>query len=118
MQYEQALKIWGAKKLSESSTFYDYSVKPYATTVKYKVEEINISSVYVDMEFDKGWNCCGGRDTNCYCSMAESPSAYVEIRGETLEYHEQLYTTISMSDFVFTTVLKEVLEAAESNLTL
>jgi hypothetical protein len=90
MQFEQALKIWGADKIG--------SVDP--------------DSVKVSMEFDQGYACCGGRDENCYCSYAQSPSANIVIISGTRR-HE-----ISADDFDFAEVLSEIVQAGNGTLTL
>lgn len=93
MKYEDALREWGARKLEEYN--------------KVKIERY---SVKVDLEFKEGYACCGGRDPDCYCSFAESPSANVEING--VDSKGRRYRReIDHWSFDFATVLKEIIEA-------
>ena len=94
MNYEDALKEWGARKLESA----------------FKGRTFDRSSVTVDIEIDPGYACCGGRDPDCYCSFAESPSAYVEICGRNSKGQLQI-TTIDRWAFDFATVVKEIVEA-------
>lgn len=76
MNYEEALEEWGRRKL----------VKRYPKHDKDK-------TVSVKIELDQGYACCGGRDPDCYCSYAESPSAYILIssgRNEVKIFVEEL----------------------------
>ncbi|QOI67539.1 hypothetical protein SEA_BEUFFERT_164 [Streptomyces phage Beuffert] len=93
MQYEKALKTWGAKRLST----------PRKT--------VNPDIVTVEMEFNEGYACCGGRDPNCYCSYAESPSANVVITAGKLK------ETINVEDFDFAEILGEIVKAADGAIT-
>lgn len=89
MQYEDALKKWAADKYR---SMYRKEVDPSTVTVK--------------MEFDPGWNCCGGSDPDCYCSMAESPRAYIEVKANGNHLFE-----ISQYEFDFVQILQEILIA-------
>lgn len=85
MKYEEALKKWGAEKA--------------------KIEDWE--SVSVDFEMDQGYACCGGRDPDCYCSFAESPSFYVEVKvGRKTVYQDSIH--YDMADF-----LKQLFEVAD-----
>jgi hypothetical protein len=99
MQYEEALKRWGATKLARDHR-----------------GEIVVDSVMVDMEFNEGYACCGGRDPDCYCSFAESPSANVKITGRD-EFGKHVSETISHYEFDFVTILKEIVAAADGEVT-
>jgi uncharacterized protein (DUF779 family) len=66
------------------------------------------------MEFNKGFACCGGSDPNCYCSLAESPSAEVRIHGIRGGY--PVTASISADDFDFAKVLGEIIDAADGSL--
>lgn len=57
MNYDEALKRWGAKQIG--------------------AEDWNM--VEVDFDIDEGYPCCDGNKLDCYCSFAESPSFNVEI---------------------------------------
>ena len=94
MRYEDALKKWGALRLEASGS--DLSVQ--------------LESVTVGFDFNAGYSCCGGRDPDCYCSFAESPSANVVISGESTKGN-MLQVFISLEDFDFATVLMEIVRA-------
>lgn len=101
MNYEDALRAWGATRLSHYG-------------------EIDPATVTVSMDFSEGYACCGGRDPGCYCSFAESPRADVVIRGEYRSGAEGAwppYTTIAMADFDFVAVLAEIVDAANGEVT-
>ena len=98
MNYEDALKEWGARKLEAGWRFP-------------KKHSIERKSVRVEMEFNEGYACCGGRDPHCYCSFAESPSASVVISGygtDRIHYRAE----IDHWSFDFATILKEIVEAS------
>lgn len=105
MQYEEALKVWGAQKL----------ISPWAPLRQY--ETVDVSTVEVKFTFYEGYACCGGTDPHCYCSLAESPRAEVEITGET-DLGRSLSYTICAEDFDFTEVLGEILCAGDGTLSL
>jgi hypothetical protein len=105
MQYEEALKIWGASKL----------ISPWTPLRQY--ESVDVSTVRVVMTFNEGYACCGGTDPDCYCSLAESPRASVEITGET-DLGRKLSYDMDASDFNFTEVLGEILCAGDGTLSL
>lgn len=94
MQFELALQEWGAQQLETS----------------YRKVSIDRSTVKVAMEFDQGYACCGGRDPDCYCSFAESPSASVEIIGFT-DKGTRVNYSISHWDFDFASILQEIVAA-------
>ena len=99
MKYEDALQEWGARKIETAN---------WALT-----EKIDRSTVKVEMEFDEGYACCGGRDPDCYCSFAESPSANVSITGRTSASSRKVYSAeIDHYSFDFATVLREIVEAS------
>lgn len=93
MNYEEALRLWGYKKLEDSL---------------YKTE--SVENIDVRMNFNQGFNCCGGRDPECYCSMAESPSAEVIISGHTSR-NRYVQHKIELEDFDFVKILGEIIEA-------
>lgn len=93
MQYEMALKVWGAQRLSNSH------------------RTVNPDIVKVEMDFNEGYACCGGTDPNCYCSYAESPSANVVITAG------KLRETINVEDFDFAVILGEIVRAADGMIT-
>lgn len=64
MGYEDALKRWGKRRLDE-----------------YNKTNVDVEDVVVTFDYDEGYACCGGRDPECYCSFAESPSFNVNVRG-------------------------------------
>lgn len=83
--YEEAVRLWGIAKLRESG---------------YGVDDAAI--VTVDFEFNEGYACCGGRDPDCYCSFAESPSASIAIKSGHMSYE------ISSYSFDFVEILNEI----------
>lgn len=93
MKYEDALREWGARRLEENG-----------------YGDVDRNSVVVNMEFNEGYACCGGRDPDCYCSFAESPSAEVVITGNAF-HMKSARCTISSWSFDFATILKEIVEA-------
>lgn len=96
MKYEDALREWGARKIEERH----YRSK----------HPVNRDTVKVEMEFNEGYACCGGTDPDCYCSLAESPTANVKIVGVDTQ-GRRMYTEIDQWSFDFATVLKEIVEA-------
>lgn len=107
MKYEEALKMWGAVKLT--------------TYNKVKVENIDLNTITVEFEFDEGYACCGGSDPNCYCSFYESPSAKVVITGKRTDVgkrHQNLRHEIETYNFDFATILREICEAGQGNVSL
>lgn len=100
MQYEDALRKWGKAKLEEY----------------HGGGEIQEATVEVKMEFDEGYACCGGSDPDCYCSLAESPSANVLITGNRMT-GGLARREISHYEFDFVTILKELVTTAEGNIT-
>lgn len=95
MNYEDALQKWGGDKLRE--WYSDFKAD---------------NTVTVNFEFSEGNNCCGGTDPDCYCSLAESPSAEVFIVGRAFSRR------INMQDFDFLTVLREIVEAGNGEVGL
>lgn len=102
MHYEMALKFWAHSKLQPSLK---------------KNETIVLNKIDVGMNFSQGYACCGGRDPDCYCSFAESPSAEVSITAYTNK-GRRVEHTIDLDSFDFATVLKEIIEAANGNVGL
>lgn len=98
MMYNDALKVWGASKLREHYR-------------RYNLSDLRVEDVVVEMDFNQGYACCGGSDPDCYCSLAESPSANVEIRAG------KYVTTISHYEFNFATILGEIVAAGDGTLT-
>ena len=101
MKYDQALKHWGRNRLK-------YLLR--------KNEYINADDVNVAMNFNEGYMCCNGRDPDCYCSFAESPSANVLITSRSNK-GRSLSTEISYEDFDFAEILKEIVLAADGVVT-
>lgn len=106
MNYEKALKAWGAKKLNER--FADIPVD----------EE----SVEVKVEFDPGYVCCTGPDPDpdCYCSFAEEASVKVTVTGTfTVAKNDTRLGScdINFEDFDFSAFLKELLDVSEGTIT-
>jgi hypothetical protein len=101
MKYDDALKAWGALKLRAYRSEY---------------VELEFEAVTVTMEFSEGFACCGGSNPGCYCSLVEAPKAEVSILGlvkapaEGSPYRT-LSREISLEDFDFASVLKEICEA-------
>jgi hypothetical protein len=93
MQFEQALKVWGAERLST------------------KTHKVDPDTVTVETEFDQGFACCGGSNPGCYCSYAYGPSANVVITAGKLK------ETIDIEDFDFAKILGEIVKAGNGTLT-
>lgn len=106
MRYDEALKEWGKIHLRQSYRNCDFSAE----------------SVVVEMEFNEGYSCCNGTDPLCYCSFAESPSANVLIRGSCTSHKTHkgrvLSTFIPAEGFDFVTVLREICEAGQGQVSL
>ncbi|MCG8926621.1 hypothetical protein [Lentzea sp. CC55] len=100
MQYEDALKAWGARRIERANTRYEVVISP--------------ETVSVDMDFSEGVQCCppGQRDSLCYCSQAESPRAQVQIWGQD-ENGGTWCTSIPAADFDFRAVLGEIVAEAD-----
>lgn len=93
MNYEQAIKVWGANRLSD------------------KRHTVNPDTVTVTTKFNEGYACCGGKVEGCYCSYAESPSAYVIVQSGKRSFE------INIEDFDFAEILGEIVEAAGGQIT-
>lgn len=93
MKYDDALKEWGALRLEGNR-----KIQVLRQTVK------------VEMDFDEGFACCGGTDPDCYCSLAESPTANVQITGVD-DKGRTITVSISSYEFDFATILREIVEA-------
>lgn len=102
MKYEDALKCWGYNKIKDQIR---------------SGESVTMDAIDVKMVFNKGYNCCGGNDPSCYCSMAEDPRADVEITVWTTK-GRCLNHWIELGDFDFVGTLKEILEAANGSIEL
>lgn len=105
MKYEDALKAWGANKI--------------ALKYNFPQKDINPNTVKVNMEFDEGYNCCGGYDPDCFCSFAESPRAEVVITG-VIHYdndYREICASIPIEDFDFATILKELCDIGNGSIT-
>lgn len=103
MQYEEALRLWGAKKIEHYYGDLGISIDP--------------NTVHVIFNFSEGFACCGGSDPLCYCSLAESPRAEVCIEG--YDWQGQFHSyQMDASSFDFASVLKEILGAAEGTISL
>lgn len=101
LSYEEALKIWGARRLVDRENRLHESRDPRYWPQRERpltVDDIDMDSVRVSTVFDEGDSCCGGSDPSCYCSQATSPIAEVSIRGRTRDW-EQLSDWIGLDDF-------------------
>lgn len=105
MKYDEAVKVWGLKKLMEQYSSID-------------IENFVKESVTVEMEMNEGYSCCGGSDPDCYCSLAESPSMEVKITAEVVGWpkYRKAQRTIPSYAFDFVTVLKEIVEAGDGEI--
>lgn len=101
MDYKKALEMWGKAKLEAA----------------YPNTSIDPATVYVNFDFQRGFACCGGRDPDCYCSMAESPTANVEIAGVEVRRYTSRSIAINVEDFDFVKVLGEIVNAGDGTLT-
>lgn len=104
MKYEEALKLWGLKKLQEAYPKSNF--------------EFILDTVKVEMYFVEGYVCCGGSDPDCYCSLAESPSAYVKISANVDDPKRPYVLSTSIPEYLFdfVTVLKEIVEAGNGSI--
>lgn len=111
MQYEEALKRWGLDKLNTTQQFV------MTKSGSYGYEQVNLitgewPNVTVEMNFNEGYACCGGGDPECYCSLAESPSANVVIRHPSGANY-----ILDLDSFDFAKVLGEIVAAANGTVT-
>jgi len=106
MNYQRALAAWGAARLRGACGGV-----------------VDVESVNVEMIFEQGFACCGGKDPDCYCSYAESPRAEVLITGEQMfplsgrPAHGRVSVSIGLDEFDFATVLGEIVAAADGAVT-
>lgn len=103
MQYEDAVKVWGATKL-HACRFEGAAPNPATVTVRF--------------DFSEGYACCGGSDPNCYCSFAESPKAEIVIEAQCSSGKHGMYATIGANDFDLGRVVRELVEAGEGTISL
>lgn len=113
MKVDEALAAWGASKLPTTVTVYggDY-LRRTETEVAVTVDR---DTVYVDFVYDEGFACCGGRNTDCYCSQATAARAEVEIRAAAYDAdggEHELYVTIPAENFDLHTIVREMVELA------
>lgn len=101
MKYDDALKAWGILKLTE-----------------FRKVDIDPDTVTVSMFFDEGYSCCGGTNEGCYCSYAYGPSAEVRVQGYEKGTYYPVRWDLPYDSFDFSTVLKEICEAANGAVTL
>lgn len=94
MNYEAALKLWGMTRIEQA---YRVGINPDTVTVRF--------------DFKEGYACCGGRNPDCYCSFAESPSANVVIEGRAVEQGGSYSYWISADEFDLAEVVKEIVIA-------
>lgn len=107
MQYEEALREWGARTIEKMHP---------------RMKQIVLRpSVKVTFVFNEGNPCCGGTDPHCYCTQAESPSANIKISAYT-DKGNQFFESIEMSNYygslLFTEILEQILEAGEGSISL
>lgn len=103
MEYDLAVRTWGAKKLTEEK-----EARRQGGLLGYASTFTDPAHVEVTFDYDEGNPCCGGRDPDCYCSMATSPRAEVVIRDDAA----MVQMTIPADEFDFVEVLREIVEAA------
>ena len=79
------------------------AIVAYAKT-KFSVTDIVRAEIY--LETNQGFSCCGGRDPECYCSLAEGASSYLQLtaydsnkKHHTMQIHES-----------FATILEEIIK--------
>ena len=112
MEYELALKHWGARRLEAMYR------KP-----------IDQDSVTVQLSFKEGFACCGeNKNPDCHCSFAQEPSAEILVTGldkepinKKAKPGNRLYTLrserISHDEFDFVEFLGEIVEAGGGTVT-
>lgn len=95
MKYDEAIKLWGKQKI-EGVYMGKLNIDP--------------ETVSVEFDFNEGYACCGGRDPDCYCSFAESPSANVKISGKKtgVKFGQTYSYTIDQWSFDFAEILAEI----------
>lgn len=101
MQYEEALRLWGATKVAQYN--------------RMELEDLLLHSTRVEFDFNEGFNCCGGSDPNCYCSFAESPSANVVVSANGRDGRTYRWS-MDVESFDFATVLRELCELGEGGI--
>ena len=103
MKYDEALRRWGEKQLRENN---------------FQGNRLTIipETITVAIKFSAGNPCCGGRDADCYCSLAEDPSASVEISARTAGGGFAVHR-IEPQNFDFQMVLHQLLEIADGTIT-
>lgn len=105
MHYEDALQIWGARRLEKDNAH------------RLRGKRILTHSVQVNMVFKSGFPCHGGNDPDCNCSLAEEPSAEVVISGAARILSPFVYrATIEAADFDFAEILGEIIAAGDGTL--
>ncbi len=108
MQYEEAVKIWGAGLLC----CYTCNRNDRARQDRGKAKT---ETVTVTFDFNQGYACCGGTNPDCYCSFAESPSANLVITGK-CECGMLMNYSLNAEDFDFVRTLGEIVDAGEGRL--
>ena len=93
MNYEEALKRWGAGK---------------AGTEEW--EDID-----VEFDMDPGYACCGGSDPDCYCSFAESPRMNVNVycKKKVNKYYKRMIVYSSSLEYDMLSFLEELFEVSK-----
>jgi len=91
-EYEEISRRWALSKLSP--------------LLREKVSE---ESVTVDFVLDEGYNCCGGTDPNCYCSLATSPQMTAVISYLPRGRSSGAKLSITLNCIDFTETLREIL---------
>lgn len=98
MTYEEAVIIWAEQQLEAR--------RAWGTNDRYS----SLDTVSrVDFELDEGYRCCGGRDPDCYCSLAESPSFQAHLHGE----YKGKKNSITLNYIDFSDVLRELFEISQ-----
>lgn len=78
LTYDEAITEWGYRRLRQ----------------RYPKGQFERDSIAVSYEWDEGYQCCGGNDPYCCCSLAESPYNYVCVTAKRTDLKQPKVATI------------------------
>src|SRR5690606_35478016 len=124
MQYEDALRVWGADRLTaarlERDTYINDLTRRYGSygPANETVTPVQFDPATVEVKFiyDKGIRCCTTPDPLFYCPQATEPVAEVSISGVSMN-GDRSYATIQAREFDFAAVLAEIIAAGGGTVT-